>query len=1167
MATDLERLVVQLSADVRGYQREVAKMRGITNREFNAIERRAQTLDKRLNTIGKGFGRSLVGPASGLLAAFGTREIIRYADAWTTAGNKIRAAGEIAGREGRNLHGIVDIANETRTSLTATADLYAKLLRSTKDVAQSEEEVARATVIVNKAFKAGGAAVQEQTSGILQLAQALGSGVLQGDELRSLRENAPLIAQAIADEFGTTIAGLKKLGADGELVAGRVFKAILKAEAQIEKAFAVTNQTIGDSFTKIENEFIRYIGSTDSGLSATQRLAAGLNALADNFGTVADIAVNVASILGGALLGRSIARMVMSIGLGVKALKELYLAMRGVQAAGGLAGSLGRSAGPIGAVIGVGATIAFGKYLSDSAEAAARTVRVNAELERMGLIAPKAAEGVEEVATAAERFSAGEHARKLKDFADEIDRLRGGAGIFEIAVKMIWGDAEGEVNRFEAIMAKAFSQRIQGPELIDLEALEKIEEMAKGLRDGNTQAKTVIETLEKMAKTPISRPVYDLNQELQKSARHLQANELAATAAGDPAPMNRYRDAVKRAREEAVALFDELLRNIDRTTVSPEALQKLEDLRQRLSAGTIGAGEVKEALREMAAENYQFQAVADAFQPVLDVLASAISALDEFIGKAAKIPSAIGGDFTKFLPREGAQEETRRRSAEAFLNEREAIELRAQKEKEIAALTEDILEKAKEAGKAITEAEAAAKARGIIEKKETREIINRGLLNLIGRAEGTDKARGYNETLAYGKFSGGDRNLVAMTLREILELQRKMLAHPENTFNSSAAGRYQITKRTLEGLIKQLGLSLDEFFSPQLQDRLAQQLVRRRGRDVGGLRNEWEGLRNVSEADILKAYDALSTGMEPLDEAFVRQNELRSKNREIVADLIQQGKEEIARIQLETSLVGKSNAEREKEMFIFERLNQLKQQGIDITPALLKQIEDQADKMFTVVTAYDAAEEAADKFKKKQEELLAVQEEISSAFQGALKGLVHDLVAGKTATEALYNAVSKLADRFLDLALDQLFKSFLGAGQPGGGVLGLGGLFGMFGFAGGGFTGYGGKHQPKGIVHGGEYVFSKKATNRIGVGALDELHKAAKRGYEEGGYTLPRIGNGAGALKVQQPAPQVDARTTVINRFDAPSFLSEALAHPSGAKLILNVIKAQPAAFRAAIQA
>jgi hypothetical protein len=197
-ATDFEKLVVSLEANIRGFEKELQRSVGITDKNARAIENRARGLQRNLDGImknaGQSFVRPLAGIGAGLTAAFSVREVQQYADAWTVAGNKIAAAGQVAGRQGRSLEGINEIARRSRADINDTADLYAKLLRSTAGVAKSEEEVAQATETVAKAFKAGGAAASEQAAGILQLGQALGSGVLQGDELRSLRESLALKA-------------------------------------------------------------------------------------------------------------------------------------------------------------------------------------------------------------------------------------------------------------------------------------------------------------------------------------------------------------------------------------------------------------------------------------------------------------------------------------------------------------------------------------------------------------------------------------------------------------------------------------------------------------------------------------------------------------------------------------------------------------------------------------------------------------------------------------------------------------------------------------------------------------------------------------------------------------------------------------------------------------
>lgn len=294
MATDLERLVVQLSADVKGYQNALNRAQGITNRQARAIESRFNKMNQ---NISSSFKNTLSNSVATIGGALGVAEITRYADAWTEAGNKINAAAQSAGVQARSLEELTKGANEARSSLTDYADLYARLIRSASNVAKNEGEIATATNIVAKAFKAGGAAASEQAAGILQLGQALGSGVLQGDELRSLRENAPILADAIAKEFGVTIAGLKELGAEGKLTSDRVFKAILNAQKPIEAQFKATNATISDSFTQLGNNLTKYIGQTSEAYGVTQTISAIMSALAGNISSVANAAAAAGAVL------------------------------------------------------------------------------------------------------------------------------------------------------------------------------------------------------------------------------------------------------------------------------------------------------------------------------------------------------------------------------------------------------------------------------------------------------------------------------------------------------------------------------------------------------------------------------------------------------------------------------------------------------------------------------------------------------------------------------------------------------------------------------------------------------------------------------------------------------------------------------------------------------
>lgn len=144
--------------------------------------------------------------------------------------------------------------------------------------------------------------------------------------------------------------------------------------------------------------------------------------------------------------------------------------------------------------------------------------------------------------------------------------------------------------------------------------------------------------------------------------------------------------------------------------------------------------------------------------------------------------------------------------------------------------------------------------------------VYRPMINLIGKSEGTapPKGRGYNETLSYGAFTGGNVELTSMTLDQIDKLQTRMLRHPKNKLRSSAVGWLQIVRTTLREVRKTLGLTGDELFNADMQDRLTCYLLGVRGIDkwlagrlktttlINNLAKEWASL---PKTDGKGAYD------------------------------------------------------------------------------------------------------------------------------------------------------------------------------------------------------------------------------------------------------------------------------------------------------------------------
>lgn len=153
-------------------------------------------------------------------------------------------------------------AMSTRSDLTDTADLANKILISGVYKGANASLAAIGTAgIINKALVAGGGTTEENQRALRQLTQGLASGVLQGDELRSIREQTPYFAQILAeglskvdDKFkGIGIGDLKQLGAEGELTAERITKAMWAMQDEINEDFKAMPKTFGQAMTSLNN--------------------------------------------------------------------------------------------------------------------------------------------------------------------------------------------------------------------------------------------------------------------------------------------------------------------------------------------------------------------------------------------------------------------------------------------------------------------------------------------------------------------------------------------------------------------------------------------------------------------------------------------------------------------------------------------------------------------------------------------------------------------------------------------------------------------------------------------------------------------------------------------------------------------------------------------------
>lgn len=151
---------------------------------------------------------------------------------------------------------IYSAANRSRGSYLDMADSVAKLNMLAKDAFSSNDEAIFFVEQLNKQFKISGASVEETTSAMYQLTQAMAAGKLQGDEFHSIMENAPMLAQSIASEMGLTVGQLKEMSSQGLITADIIKEALFNSAEETNAKFAEIPMTFQDIGTQVQNELI-----------------------------------------------------------------------------------------------------------------------------------------------------------------------------------------------------------------------------------------------------------------------------------------------------------------------------------------------------------------------------------------------------------------------------------------------------------------------------------------------------------------------------------------------------------------------------------------------------------------------------------------------------------------------------------------------------------------------------------------------------------------------------------------------------------------------------------------------------------------------------------------------------------------------------------------------
>lgn len=277
-------LTLDLIARIGGFQQGMDR----ASRSVASTGAAADAASARINALqGQFLSLSSVASriAGPLAAAFSVHSVYQATEAYSTLTNRLKLVTTGSADLYQAQKAVFEIAQASAQPLSSTAELYQRIATNQEALKLSGKEVAGVVGTVSKTLAISGASAQSANAALIQLGQAFASGTLRGEELNSVLEQAPALAQVIATGMGKTADQLRAMGAAGELTSKAVVKAIQSQAGAVDVLFAKTATTIGNSFTKIGNSMTHFVGELDQATGASSRVAAefvGLSKAIDN---------------------------------------------------------------------------------------------------------------------------------------------------------------------------------------------------------------------------------------------------------------------------------------------------------------------------------------------------------------------------------------------------------------------------------------------------------------------------------------------------------------------------------------------------------------------------------------------------------------------------------------------------------------------------------------------------------------------------------------------------------------------------------------------------------------------------------------------------------------------------------------------------------------------
>ena len=250
--------------------------------QVDNFNRKQQQAQKEAKGVANAWGsvKKYIGSA---LAAISVQKIIDLADTMTTTRARIDLMNDGLQTTDELQSMIMASANRSRAAYQTTADAVSKMGIMAKDAFGNNAELIQFTELINKQFTIAGTSAASVDAAMLQLTQAMSSGVLRGEELNSIFGQAPTIIQTIADYLGVPIGQIRAMAAEGQITSTIVKNAMLSSADEINAKFNAMPMTFAQVWTLAKNIALEAFGPV------IQAIGAGAQWIYENWSTIAPI--------------------------------------------------------------------------------------------------------------------------------------------------------------------------------------------------------------------------------------------------------------------------------------------------------------------------------------------------------------------------------------------------------------------------------------------------------------------------------------------------------------------------------------------------------------------------------------------------------------------------------------------------------------------------------------------------------------------------------------------------------------------------------------------------------------------------------------------------------------------------------------------------------------